>query len=88
MRDRRTVRLTAAGEISRREALETLRRNEAAVRLTFSISLTDAMRDWLDLLDSSSVEQLLELLVDEGEKMNSQWRRCSTGVTQFLSLPS
>jgi DNA-binding transcriptional LysR family regulator len=34
VRDRRTVRLTAAGEIFRREALETLRRNEAAVRLT------------------------------------------------------
>jgi DNA-binding transcriptional LysR family regulator len=34
VRDRRTVRLTAAGEIFRREALETLRQNEAAVRLT------------------------------------------------------
>jgi hypothetical protein len=33
----------------------------------FSISLIDAMQEWLDLLDSSSVEQLLELLVDEGE---------------------
>jgi hypothetical protein len=34
---------------------------------SFSISLIDAMQEWLDLLDSSSVEQLLELLVDEGE---------------------
>jgi DNA-binding transcriptional LysR family regulator len=34
LRDRRTVRLTAAGEIFRREALEILRRNQEAVRLT------------------------------------------------------
>jgi DNA-binding transcriptional LysR family regulator len=39
LRDRRTVRLTAAGEIFRREALETLRRNEEAVRLTKRASL-------------------------------------------------
>jgi hypothetical protein len=34
LRDRRTVRLTAAGETFRREALEILRRNQEAVRLT------------------------------------------------------
>src|SRR5271156_4762267 len=34
IRDRRTVRLTAGGETLRREALEILRRNEEAVRLT------------------------------------------------------
>src|ERR1700726_2661317 len=33
LRDRRRVRLTAAGETFRREALEILRRNEEAVRL-------------------------------------------------------
>ena len=33
-RDRRTVRLTAAGQTFRREALEVLRRNEQAVHLT------------------------------------------------------
>ncbi len=44
VRDRRTVRLTAAGEIFRREALETLRRNEAAVRLTKRASLGEVGR--------------------------------------------
>jgi DNA-binding transcriptional LysR family regulator len=39
LRDRRTVRLTSAGEIFRREALETLRRNQEAVRLTKRASL-------------------------------------------------
>ena len=39
LRDRRTVRLTAAGETFRREALEILRRNEEAVRLTKRASL-------------------------------------------------
>jgi len=34
----------------------------------FSISLTVAMQEWLDLLDTSSLEQILELLVDQGEK--------------------
>ena len=34
LRDRRTVRLTAAGEAFRLEALEILRRNQEAVRLT------------------------------------------------------
>ena len=39
LRDRRTVRLTAAGETFRREALEILRRNQEAVRLTKRASL-------------------------------------------------
>lgn len=39
LRDRRTVRLTAAGETFQREALEILRRNEEAVRLTKRASL-------------------------------------------------
>src|ERR1700747_3499378 len=44
VRDRRTVRLTAAGEIFPREALETLRRNEAAVRLTKRASVGEVGR--------------------------------------------
>jgi DNA-binding transcriptional LysR family regulator len=44
VRDRRTVRLTAAGEIFQREALETLRRNEAAVRLTKRASVGEVKR--------------------------------------------
>ena len=39
LRDRRTVRPTAAGETFRREALEILRRNQEAVRLTKRASL-------------------------------------------------
>jgi DNA-binding transcriptional LysR family regulator len=39
LRDRRTVRLTAADETFRREALEILRRNQEAVRLTKRASL-------------------------------------------------
>jgi DNA-binding transcriptional LysR family regulator len=39
VRDRRTVRLTAAGEAFRREALEMLRRNQEAVRLARRASL-------------------------------------------------
>ena len=39
LRDRRSVRLTAAGQIFRREALEMLRRNQDAVRLTRRASL-------------------------------------------------
>ena len=39
LRDRRTVRLTAAGETFRREALDILRRNQEAVRLTKRASL-------------------------------------------------
>ena len=44
LRNRRTVRLTAAGEIFRREALETLRRNEEAVRLAKRASLGEVGR--------------------------------------------
>jgi DNA-binding transcriptional LysR family regulator len=44
LRDRRTVRLTAAGETFRREALEILRRNEEAVRLTKRASLGEVGR--------------------------------------------
>jgi hypothetical protein len=49
----------------------------------FSISLIDAMQEWLDLLDSSSVEQLLELLVDEGE--NGRRLRQSTPFAGILT---
>ena len=42
----------------------------------FSVSLTDAMQEWLDLLKSSSVEQVLELLVDDSE--NARRLRQST----------
>jgi DNA-binding transcriptional LysR family regulator len=44
LRDRRTVRLTAAGETYRREVLEILRRNEEAVRLTKRASLGEVGR--------------------------------------------
>ena len=49
----------------------------------FSISLTDAMQEWLDLLDSSSVEQLPELLIDEGE--NGRRLRQSTPFAGILT---
>lgn len=49
----------------------------------FSISLADAMHEWLDLLDSSSVEQVLELLVDEGE--NARRLRQSTPFAGILT---
>lgn len=49
----------------------------------FSISLTDAMQERLNLLDSSSVEQLLELLVDEGE--NGRRLRQSTPFAGILT---
>src|SRR5690349_22250081 len=44
LRDRRTVRLTAARETYRHEALEMLRRNEEAVRLTKRASLGEVGR--------------------------------------------
>ena len=44
LRDRRTVRLTAAGETYRHGALEILRRNEEAVRLTRRASLGEVGR--------------------------------------------
>jgi hypothetical protein len=49
----------------------------------FSISLTEAMQEWLDLLDSSSVEQLPELLIDEGE--NGRRLRQSTPFAGILT---
>ena len=42
----------------------------------FSISLTDAMQEWVDLLKSSSVEQVLDVLVDDSE--NARRLRQST----------
>jgi hypothetical protein len=41
------------------------------------------MQEWLDLLDSSSVEQLPELLVDEGE--NGRRLRQSTPFAGILT---
>src|ERR1700751_4363956 len=64
VRDRRTVRLTAAGEIFRREALETLRRNEAAVRLTKRASLGEVGRLRIGFF-GSAVSAFLPLLVRE-----------------------
>jgi hypothetical protein len=49
----------------------------------FSISLTDAMQEWLDLLNSSSVEQVIELLVDQGE--NARRLRQSTPFAGILT---
>jgi hypothetical protein len=49
----------------------------------FSISLTDAMQEWLDLLNSNSVEQVLELLVDDGE--NARRLRQSTPFAGILT---
>jgi len=49
----------------------------------FSISLTDAMREWLDLLKSSSVERVLELLVDDSE--NARRLRQATPFAGILT---
>jgi hypothetical protein len=49
----------------------------------FSISLTDAMQEWLDLLNTSSLEQILELLVDQGE--NARRLRQSTPFAGILT---
>src|SRR6201987_4034685 len=49
----------------------------------FSISLTHAMQEWLDLLESSSVEQVLELLVDDSE--NARRLRQSTPFAGILT---
>src|ERR1700741_513017 len=49
----------------------------------FSISLTDAMQEWLDLLKSSSLEQVLELLVDDSE--NARRLRQSTPFAGILT---
>ena len=64
VRDRRTVRLTAAGEIFRREALETLRRNEAAVRLTKRASVGEVGRLRIGFY-GSAVSAFLPRLVQE-----------------------
>jgi hypothetical protein len=49
----------------------------------FSISLTDAMQEWLDLLKSSSVDQVLRLLVDDSE--NARRLRQSTPFAGILT---
>lgn len=49
----------------------------------FSISLTNGMQEWLDLLDSSTVVQVLELLVDDGE--NARQLRQSTPFAGILT---
>ena len=49
----------------------------------FSISLTVAMQEWLDLLDTSSLEQILELLLDQGE--NARRLRQSTPFAGILT---
>ena len=64
VRDRRTVRLTAAGETFRREALETLRRNEAAVRLTKRASVGEIGQLRIGFF-GSAVAAFLPALVQE-----------------------
>jgi hypothetical protein len=49
----------------------------------FSISLIDAMQEWFDFLNTSSVEQILEFLVDEGE--NARRLRQSTPFAGILT---
>jgi hypothetical protein len=49
----------------------------------FSVSLTDAMQEWLELLNRSSLEQILELLVDQGE--NARRLRQSTPFAGILT---
>ena len=63
-RDRRTVRLTAAGETFRREALEILRRNEEAVRLTKRASLGEVGQLRIGFF-ASAVAAFLPALVQE-----------------------
>jgi hypothetical protein len=43
--------------------------------------LTDAMQEWLDLLKSSSLEQVLELLVDVGQLAVFQGGASRTGTS-------
>jgi DNA-binding transcriptional LysR family regulator len=64
LRDRRTVRLTAAGETFRREALEILRRNEEAVRLTKRASLGEVGQLRVGFF-ASAVAAFLPALVQE-----------------------
>jgi DNA-binding transcriptional LysR family regulator len=63
LRDRRTVRLTAAGGTYRHEALEILRRNEEAVRLTRRASLGEVGRLRIGFHSSGAV--FLPALVQE-----------------------
>ena len=49
----------------------------------FSISLTDAMQECLDLIKSSSLEQVLEFLVDDSE--NARRLRRSTPFAGILT---
>ena len=49
----------------------------------FSVSLTDAMQEWLEILRSHSVEQVLELLVDDSE--NARRLRQSTPFAGILT---
>ena len=49
----------------------------------FSISLTDPMREWLDILKSNSVEQVLQLLVDDSE--TARRLRQSTPFAEILT---
>ena len=49
----------------------------------FSVSVTDAMQEWLDLLNASPLEQILELLVDPGE--NARRLRQSTPFAGILT---
>jgi DNA-binding transcriptional LysR family regulator len=64
VRDRRTVRLTPAGETFRREALETLRRNEEAVRLTKRASVGEVGQLRIGFF-GSAVAAFLPSLVQE-----------------------
>jgi hypothetical protein len=49
----------------------------------FSVRLTDAMQEWLDLLNGSSLDQILQLLIDQGE--NARRLRQSTPFAGILT---
>jgi hypothetical protein len=49
----------------------------------FSISVTQAMQEWQDILNTGSLEQILELLVDPGE--NARRLRQSTPFAGILT---
>lgn len=49
----------------------------------FSNSLVEAMKEWLDLLNRSSLQEVLNLLVDEGE--DARRLRQSTPFAGILS---
>jgi DNA-binding transcriptional ArsR family regulator len=104
VRDRRTVRLTAAGEAFRREALEMLRRNQEAVRLARRASLGEIGQFRVGFLRSAMAAFLpglvqeyhrqfpdVELtLRDLTSKSNSEHltKASSTSVFLGLCLPS